>query len=151
MKDPSSEPFRRVSVVHVFLIWEGKIVLLKRQHTGHQDGRYGLPSGKIEAGERADQAALREVYEECGIVIDPTDLRMTGIMQIGAAEKGADERIDFFFETERWRGEIINREPDKCEELRWFPFDQLPAETIPFVRVAWNNARQGKWYGSFGF
>ena len=31
---------------------------------------WGLPKGHIEAGESAEQAALREVSEECGIALD---------------------------------------------------------------------------------
>ncbi|WP_172195466.1 NUDIX hydrolase [Saccharibacillus qingshengii] len=141
--------FKRVSVVHTFLIQEGNILLLKRQNTGHQDGQYGLPAGKMEAGEQALDAALREVYEECGVQIRREDLRMTGVMQIGASEPSQDERIDFFFEAERWSGTPVNCEPDKCSELAWFPAELLPGNTIPFVREAWNRARRGEWYGSF--
>ena len=32
-----------------------------------RNGKWDLPKGKIEAGEEADVAAVREVYEECGI------------------------------------------------------------------------------------
>jgi 8-oxo-dGTP pyrophosphatase MutT (NUDIX family) len=32
-----------------------------------RNGKWDLPKGKIEAGEEADAAAIREVYEECGI------------------------------------------------------------------------------------
>ena len=33
-------------------------------------GKWDLPKGKIDAGERPDQAALREVEEECGLKIN---------------------------------------------------------------------------------
>ncbi|WP_172252411.1 NUDIX domain-containing protein [Saccharibacillus deserti] len=125
------------------------ILLLKRQNTGHQDGQYGLPAGKTEAGERPGDAALREVYEECGVQIRREDLRMTGVMQIGASEPSQDERIDFFFEAECRSGTPVNCEPDKCSELAWFPAELLPENTIPFVREAWNRARRGEWYGSY--
>mgnify|MGYP004544825551 CR=1 FL=1 len=144
------ETARRVSVAHVFLIRDGQVLLLNRQNTGHDDGSYGLPAGKIERGETAEAAALREAFEECGAVIEPGDLRMIGVMQIGAADKSGDERIDFFFAAERWSGEIVNREPDKCAGLDWFAVDGLPGNTTPFIREAWDNARRGRWYGSYG-
>ncbi|OWR28996.1 NUDIX hydrolase [Saccharibacillus sp. O23] len=141
---------KRVSVAHVFLIREGRILLLKRQNTGHEDGLYGLPAGKIERGETAPAAAMREVREECGVTIEPANLRMTGVWQIGASEEGEDERIDFFFETECWDGEPVNLEPDKCAELYWCPADELPQETVPFIKEAWSRSRRGYGYGSFG-
>ncbi|NGZ75772.1 NUDIX domain-containing protein [Saccharibacillus alkalitolerans] len=144
------ETARRVSVAHVFLIRGGNVLLLKRRNTGHDDGCYGLPAGKIERGETAAEAALREAREECGVLIEPDDLRMTAVLQIGAAEEGGDERIDFFFETERWSGEPVNLEREKCAELRWCPADDLPVETSPFIKEARNLSRRGGWYGSFG-
>jgi 8-oxo-dGTP pyrophosphatase MutT (NUDIX family) len=32
-----------------------------------RNGKWDLPKGKIEKGEEADEAAIREVYEECGV------------------------------------------------------------------------------------
>jgi len=40
---------------------EGKLLMIFR------NGKWDLPKGKIEAGETPDEAALREVSEECGI------------------------------------------------------------------------------------
>lgn len=142
-------PFKRVSVAHVFLIQQDQVLLLNRQNTGHDDNQYGLPAGKIDRGETAPQAAVREAFEECGAVVDPKDLNLIGILQIGAPHSEADERIDFFFQANRWTGAITNREPDKCQELSWFPLNSLPDTTIPFIKQAWKNAQQGEWYGTF--
>lgn len=144
-------PFKRVSVVHVFLIQQDQVLLLKRQNTGHNDNQYGLPAGKIERGETAPQAAVREAFEECGAVIDLDDLHLIGVLQIGTPDPEADERIDFFFKTSHWTGEITNREPNKCQALSWFPLRSLPDPTIPFIKQAWKNAQQGKWYDTFNY
>lgn len=53
------EPFRLMSVVHVFLIRDGQILLLRRANTGHHDGDYGLPAGKLDGGEELHSAAIR--------------------------------------------------------------------------------------------
>jgi hypothetical protein len=47
----------------------GGRVLNKKGHTLmiFRSGKWDLPKGKIDPGETADQAALREVEEECGI------------------------------------------------------------------------------------
>ena len=62
-----------------------------------------------------------------------------------------DERVDFFLAAETWSGEITNLEPDKCDELRWVPLDQLPENTIPYVRQALENYRNGVWFDSYGW
>jgi hypothetical protein len=47
-------------------------------------------------------------------------------------DDGVADRIGFFFEATRWQGDPVNREPDKCLALRWFPVDALPADLIPY-------------------
>jgi ADP-ribose pyrophosphatase YjhB (NUDIX family) len=61
--------FRFVSVVHVFMIKNDELLLMRRWNTGHEDGKYGVPSGRLEGGEEVRSAAVREVKEECGVDI----------------------------------------------------------------------------------
>lgn len=142
------EVFRLVSVVHVFLIKDGQVLLLRRKNTGHHDGEYGLPAGKLDGGEPLHTAAIREVREECGAVVAPADLTLIGTMHLRTS---GDERVDFFFRAEQWTGVIRNMEPDKCDEVSWFPVDALPENIIPFVQEAWNTFRDGVWYAAYGW
>jgi ADP-ribose pyrophosphatase YjhB (NUDIX family) len=48
------------------LIHNNKILLIKRAK-GNLQGMWGLPGGKMEAGEHLSDAAIREIYEETGI------------------------------------------------------------------------------------
>lgn len=152
-KSLKREPTKRVSVVHIFLIREGQILLLKRQNTGRDDGKYGLPAGKMEQGEQPEETAFREAEEECGVRLDKSSLRMTGILQIAATGEHGDERIDFFFAAEHGDEQPVNREPDKCAELRWCRPEQLPAETLPYVRQAWKRHadNNGLWFDTSGY
>jgi 8-oxo-dGTP pyrophosphatase MutT (NUDIX family) len=50
---------------------EGRILLLQR---GDGDNLWGFPGGAIEPGERADEAAAREVREEIGLEVGPVAL-----------------------------------------------------------------------------
>jgi len=50
----------------------GRILLVR-----HFEGRWMLPGGAVDPGERPDEAVRRECWEEAGIVIEP--LRIAGV------------------------------------------------------------------------
>jgi len=141
------ERFKLVSAVHLFLIRDGQILLLRRFNTGYEDGNYSVVAGHLNGDEQVKAAAIREAREEVGIEILPQDLQVVGVMH----RKSNDERVDFFLTVTSWAGEIANREPDKCDQLAWFDLDGLPANVVPYVRRALDNYRQGKWFDSFGW
>lgn len=143
----SAERFRFVSAVHLFLVREGRVLLLRRWNTGYEDGNYSVVAGHLDGGEEVVAAAVREAREEVGIDVGPSDLRVVGVMH----RRSDDERIDFFLEARRWSGEIANREPTKCDELRWADPDRLPPNVVPYVRRALDNHRRGVWFDSFGW
>lgn len=90
---------------------------------------------------------LREAEEEAGIGIRPEDLQVVQVMH----RKSSEERIDYFFVAMRWEGEISNMEPHKCDQLRWFPLDDLPMEMVPYVRAALDNYVKGLTFTKFGW
>lgn len=139
--------FELVSAVHLFLLREGKVLLARRCNTGYEDGKYSVVAGHLEGDEQVKAAMMREAREEVGIEIAADDLQVVGVMH----RRSNDERIDFFLTASRWSGEIANREPDKCDRLAWFGLDDLPENTIPYVRRALANFRQGKWFDTFGW
>ena len=61
------------------------------------------------------------------------------------------ESVGFFFAYRAWCGEPVNREPHKCDDLRWFPTGALPANTVPYVRQAIACALAGQPYSEFGW
>ena len=46
----------------------GRLLLIRRGHDPHR-GRWSLPGGRIEPGESAEQAIVREVREETGLEV----------------------------------------------------------------------------------
>jgi 8-oxo-dGTP diphosphatase len=139
--------FKLISAVHLFLIRDNEVLLLRRFNTGHEDGNYSVPAGHLDGGEQVKSAAIREAKEECGIEISPEDIEVVGVMH----RKSSDERVDFFVATTRWTGTITNAEPHKCDDLRWFPMDKLPVNIIPYVKHALDNYRKGVWFTEFGW
>ena len=81
------------------------------------------------------------------VVIAPADLRL----KLAMHRRADDERLDFFFEPAAWTGEPTNMEPGKCDDLRWFPLDALPDNTIPYIREAIRCYREGVGYSEWGW
>lgn len=65
----SENRFQLFCAVHLVLIQNNQVLLLKRKNTGYQDGNYGLVTGHMEKGETAKQAIIREAQEEAGIKV----------------------------------------------------------------------------------
>jgi ADP-ribose pyrophosphatase YjhB (NUDIX family) len=139
--------FAALVAVHLFLLRAGEVLLLRRFNTGYEDGNFSVPAGHLDGGEEYRDAMIREAREELGIAIALADLAPAGVIH----RRADDERIDFFFSASRWTGEVVNREPDKCDELRWYPLDGLPPNTVPYVRRALDNFRRGEAFDSFGW
>ena len=133
--------------VHIFLLRENHVLLLRRANTGYEDGNYSVVAGHLVGGESVTQAAIREAHEEVGIALRLPDLKVVGVMHRVSNE----ERIDFFLTATAWGGTLTNQEPGKCSELRWCALDALPANTIPYVRTALENFSRGVWFAEFGW
>ncbi len=66
-------------------------------------------------------------------------------------KKEDDERVAFFFEAKKWEGEPMNKEPEKCDDLKWFPLDDLPQNIIPYIKNAIQHYRKKVNYSEFGW
>ncbi|MEO7020433.1 MAG: NUDIX domain-containing protein [Ktedonobacteraceae bacterium] len=140
--------FKLIGAVHLFLMHDKKILLLRRFNTGYEDGNYSVVAGHLDGDEEIKAAMIREAREEVGIELASGDVQVVGVMH----RKSNDERVDFFLAAdERWPGELRNCEPDQCDELAWFDLDSLPTNMIPYVRRALANYRAGRWFDSFGW
>ena len=133
--------------VHLLLIKSGRVLLLRRYNTGYEDGNYSMVAGHIEGGEELKTAMIREAREEAGIEISPSDLEVVGV--IHSVTEG--EYFHFYLTASDWMGEVSNMEPDKCDDLSWFDINDLPDNTIPYIRQAIENYRRGEWFTSFGW
>jgi hypothetical protein len=71
-------------------------------------------------------------------------------------QRPEDERVDFFLRVAAWRGEPVNAEPEKCDELRWCSLDALPQgglglPVIPYIAHALQCWRAGVAFSEFGW
>jgi 8-oxo-dGTP pyrophosphatase MutT (NUDIX family) len=130
---------------HVLLWQDGRFLMLRRHRTGFEDGNYTVVSGHAEPNEAVTSAAVREVLEEVGVSVDLADLQFATVLHRNLGEG----RVDFFFSVQRWSGPIENREPSKCDELRWVLPHEIPNNTVGYVRQAIENIQRGSTFDEY--
>jgi len=121
--------------VHLFFLRENQILISRRFNTGFRDGEYSVPAGHLDGGETVMEAGVREAKEEVGVELNVNDMVFSSVMH----RIEDDERVDFFVHVHKWQGEPFNAEPDKCDDLRWVEINNLPANTVPYVKQALMN------------
>lgn len=126
-----------------------EVLLTLRRGTGYFDDWYCVPSGHVEQGEMPIDALLRESLEEVGVHLDRTAIRHIHTMYRLAHDSTGD-RADYFFETDKWSGDPINAEPEKCASIGWFPVSALPENVMPHVREAFREIELGNLYSELG-
>jgi 8-oxo-dGTP pyrophosphatase MutT (NUDIX family) len=138
------------AAVYLILRHGEQVLLARRCNTGFQDGNYSLVAGHVEEGEHVTAALVREAWEEAGIGVTPGDLEFVHVMH----RHREDHRVyfDFFFAAQRWSGEISNREPHKCDDLRWFAQTNLPTNIVAYVHtVITDHVVQGQKFSEVGW
>jgi mutator protein MutT len=133
--------------VYLLLIENTKVLLSRRFKTSFGDGMYSLPAGHVEENETPTQALVRESKEEINI-----DLATENIHFAHSMFRFAGDRVyvDYFFIADKYSGEIVNNEPNKCDDLAWFDIENLPDNTLDYVKLVLKNYKQGVTYSEFG-
>src|SRR5574340_1023626 len=107
---------------------DGSFLLARRPEGKPYAGYWEFPGGKIEPGETAAQALVRELHEELGIVAD----RYTPWITREFVYPHAHVRLHFF-RVNGWRGEIRDIHHDA---LAWKTADKVDVEPMLPANVA---------------
>lgn len=142
------ERFKLIPAVYLLLRRDEEVLLLRRANTGYQDGKYGLIAGHLDGDELGTVAMSREAAEEAGIKIKPEDMRFVHVAHRLGRNDG-QERVDFFYEATEWTGEVTNAEPEKCDDLSWYPLNQLPDNMLPLVKLVLTDVLNGIHYSEY--
>ena len=105
-------------VAQLILIRGDKLALGFRQNVKSENNVWGFPGGRQEAGETIEMTAMREAYEEVGVV--PAQLTV-----LCTITDSRDIEHTFFM-CEQWQGDLRNCELERCREVKWFDIHDLP-------------------------
>ncbi|MFB7380040.1 NUDIX domain-containing protein [Kitasatospora purpeofusca] len=112
-----------------------------------------IPGGKVEEGERLDEAAARELHEETGLVVGREELRLVHTVQVRAGWDGKGPFLLSVFATTSWSGELTNTEPDKHLAVLWVDARTLPTPMFPTSHAALTTylAGGGRGFSTYGW
>jgi 8-oxo-dGTP diphosphatase len=104
---------------------DGRLLLIRR---GHEPGKglWSIPGGRIEAGESDEEALIREVSEETGLIVTPGRLIGTVRRPGGTADSLFDIRD---YAAEVTGGTLVPG--DDADGAAWVGRDEL--ETLPLT------------------
>lgn len=118
-------PTRPIVGVGAVIMHEGKLLLVKRG-VEPAKGKWSIPGGVVELGERVRDAVIREVREECGLDIEiVTDTPMDVLDSLVVDEEG---RLKYHYVLlqflARTRGGTLKPASDVLE-TRWVPLEEV--------------------------
>jgi 8-oxo-dGTP diphosphatase len=144
----AKERFKIVPASYLIIIKDGKILLSRRFNTGYEDGKYSFIAGHLDGSETFTQCIIREAKEESDIDVRPENLEVVHVMH---RKTSFDERVDVFIVAKEWNGTPKIMEKDKCDDIAWFELDNLPENTIPYIRQAIDMIRNKIFYSEHGW
>jgi 8-oxo-dGTP diphosphatase len=114
-----------VTVVGAAIRYDGRVLAARR--TGTHPG-WELPGGKVEAGESAEAAVVREIAEELGCTVEVTgwlpgesEVRPGLVLRVALVRLVAGEPVPTEHDMIRWL------RADQLGEVAWLPAD------LPFL------------------
>jgi mutator protein MutT len=125
------------AAVFIVLQRENKIFIMRRANTGWADGMWTIPSGHIDKGQTAVEAAIIEAQEEAGVTILPEHLKFIHAHYV------FDAYANYYFKATHWEGEPCLNEPALCSEIQWCDIDALPEDMIAHVTGMLRSTAEG--------
>jgi len=129
-RDYPSHPFIAASIA---VFRDGKVLLASRRHPPHENV-YTLPGGVVETGERLEEAALRELMEEVGVIAHKPSF----IAPVEVIERDADGRAKrhmvIMAHVALWKSGEPRTGPE-AQDVRWVDLEELDLlSTTPGLR-----------------
>jgi 8-oxo-dGTP pyrophosphatase MutT (NUDIX family) len=119
----------------VLIIAKGQVLLLQRNGEDNYPFHWGLPAGGIEVGETPMAAAMREAYEEIGLIANKNSLR-----EIAHTTTDVSDFTTFLLPLREQFTPTLNFEH---LQYKWADPDDLPSPMIPTLRLLLGRIRYG--------
>ncbi|MFQ5837323.1 MAG: NUDIX hydrolase [Thermoplasmata archaeon] len=131
-------PERPIAAVGAIIFDEGRVLLVRRKVDPYM-GRWSIPGGAIELGERARDAIVREVREECGVEVEP--LHVVDVYDNIVEDEGG---LRYHYTVIDFLARHLSGRPkpgSDVEKARWVPLSELDRyEMTPLARMAISRA-----------
>ncbi len=115
----------RTLVVGAVIVRDGRVLACRRTSPPEAAGRWELPGGKVEDGETADAALVREVREELGCDIAVTvwldgaaPIGERYVLRVAVCDLVAGEPVPAEHDAVRWLG------ADELDDVDWLDPDR---------------------------
>lgn len=106
-------------VVRLILEKDSKLLFLKK--TAQNGGGFSIVGGKVDDGESAHDAIIRESHEEANLKIKRKHLQLLHIFQ-----RRSESELILLFTAKKWKGEPESKELDKFKKVSWINKADLP-------------------------
>lgn len=122
-------PKHAVAAVGAVIVKDNRILLVKRKYPPGR-GKWSIPGGVVEPGEKLDRAALRELEEETGLRAKPLGI----VWVLNNIVRDAEGRVlyhyvilDVLFDPNSVEGEA--KPGGDVEDVAWFDLDEVLARS----------------------
>lgn len=100
----------------IIVVDNKKFLILQRSPTSSGAGLWNFPGGSIEEDESRDEAAVRELKEEAGLIVNIEDAKYIGTIN-------NRHIVVSFFITSKYSGEVvINKE---SQDYKWISLSEI--------------------------
>lgn len=122
-----------INTVRVIVVYQNKILFLRKSQNSKNPSAFEFPGGKIDIGDEAISTVVKELYEETGISIEPSDVKALGITKkYNFRSKDSDQlnqrSVEYFFVLLNNYFDIkLNNTEDKHDQFLWIDIAEVQA------------------------
>ncbi|MHA1299252.1 MAG: NUDIX hydrolase [Candidatus Helarchaeota archaeon] len=137
-------PSRPIGGVGTVLIKDGKVLLIQRAAEPDK-GMWSIPGGLIENGETAEEAAIRETFEETGIKVNKVEFVDAVTKVIFDEEEKVQYHFAIFdYKSTDFEGKV--QASDDALDAKWVKFEDVSKYPMPYtLQELFRYMNIGKW------
>ena len=118
---------------------DGEVLVQKRAADRSMAGLWEFPGGKIEPNERPENALVRELYEELGILVIADDLAP---LSFASAPLGEQHLLLLLYVCRKWQGipVALDAAAIQWSSINALQYLEMPPADVPLVKALLEHA-----------